>query len=122
MVAKTRNKSVSLKPAIERNDEEASLVTAKGNSVESVSVKEQVVKPKAKLVQHAYTVNKDDRRYEGPASRLMNALYDNIQAERVSPITGPISFSVTDLEGWTRTSIHIAKACERMEKSGWKKK
>lgn len=84
-------------------------------------IKEQVVKSKVTPPKTSALITKDGRHYEGSASKLMNALYDGMLVNKESPM-GHIAFDVADLDGWNRTSVHVAQACAYLEKAGWKKK
>jgi len=54
--------------------------------------------------------SKAGRSYTGPATKLMNELYD---AAAVS--------AIEMLPGWERIALVMARACERLESAGWKK-
>ena len=54
--------------------------------------------------------SKDGRSYAGNASRLMNALYDATETP-----------TLYLLPGWERIALIVSKACERLEKVGWRR-
>lgn len=54
--------------------------------------------------------SKDGRSYAGNASRLMNALYDATETP-----------TLYLLPGWERIALVMSKACERLEKAGWRR-
>jgi len=116
--------TVSFKASVEEAEtivEEEEIVGEVDHVEDSMaSIKEQVVKPPKPPARPP--LSKDTRHYEGPPSKLMNALYDSMINSMTSPWTGQIVFDVADLEGWSRTSIHLSKACGQLEKAGWRKR
>ena len=55
-------------------------------------------------------VSKGDRSYAGPTTRLMNELYDAVNVP-----------AIETFQGWERIALVVSKACERLEKAGWRK-
>ena len=56
-------------------------------------------------------ISKSDRSYAGPTTRLMNELYDALGIP-----------AIEEFHGWERIALVVSKACERLEKAGWRKK
>ena len=55
-------------------------------------------------------ISKGDRSYAGPTTRLMNELYDALGIP-----------AIEEFHGWERIALVISRACERLEKAGWRK-
>lgn len=117
-----RNKATKTKPMPEIIDSESS------HSEESESTPDPLerviaMRPPPTLIKPGpKELSRGDRGYDGPGSRLMNALYDAMGDTGGDHGSLSLPLNIPSLEGWHRVSLHIARACKALEGQGWRKK